>query len=71
MEYMNYILSIVTGLAVSIPLVVNLVKYIREALQERNWTKMMKLTMKLMSQAEEKFEDGATRKEWVLAMVKA
>ena len=30
---------------------------------------LLDLVMKLMEQAEKKFEDGATRKEWVMAMV--
>ena len=30
---------------------------------------MLNLLISLMEQAEEKFEDGATRKEWVMVMV--
>ncbi len=32
---------------------------------------MLDLIMKLMEEAEGKFDNGTTRKEWVLAMIKA
>ncbi len=71
MEWMNYAVSILSGLAVAIPLVVKLVEYVQKSIKEKNWGKLLELVMKLMSEAEGKFEDGATKKEWVLAMVKA
>ncbi len=71
MEWMNYVVSILSGLAIAIPLVIKLVEYVKKAIQEKNWNKLLDLTMSLMEEAEKKFDDGATRKEWVLAMVKA
>ena len=71
MEYLDIILSIVAGLAAAIPLVVKLVQYVTAAVKEKNWNKLLDLVMNLMEEAEIKFADGATRKEWVMAMVKA
>ena len=71
MEYLDVILSIVAGLAAAIPLVIKLVQYVTAAVKEKNWNKLLDLVMSLMEEAEQKFADGATRKEWVMAMVQA
>ena len=71
MEYLDVILSIVAGLAAAIPLVIKLVQYVQAAVKEKNWNRLLELVMNLMAEAEEKFADGATRKEWVMAMVQA
>lgn len=71
MEWLNYAVSILSGLAVAIPLVVKLVEYVQKSIKEKNWSKLLELVMKLMSEAENKFKTGAERKEWVLAMVKS
>ena len=71
MEYLDVILSIVAGLAAAIPLVIKLVQYVQAAVKEKNWNKLLDLVMNLMEEAEIKFADGATRKEWVMAMVQA
>lgn len=71
MEWADFIVSILAGLAAAIPLVIKLVEYVRKAVQEKNWNNLLDLVVSLMEEAETKFEDGATRKEWVLAMVKA
>lgn len=71
MNWTEVVISIVAGLAATIPLVIKLVEYVRKSVQEKNWSNLLKLVMDLMAQAEIKFENGADRKEWVLAMVKA
>lgn len=71
MEWINYAISILSGLAVAIPLVIKLVEYVQKSIKEKNWNKLLDLVMKLMSEAETKFETGADKKEWVIAMVKA
>lgn len=70
MEWSEFIVSILAGLAAAIPLVVKLVEYVQKAVKEKNWEKMLALVMDLMEVAETKFESGADKKEWVLAMVK-
>ncbi len=71
MEWMNYVVSILSGLAIAIPLVIKLVEYVRKAVQEKNWSQLLNLVMSLMEEAEKKFDDGATRKEYVMALVKS
>lgn len=71
MEWINYAVSILSGLAVAIPLVIKLVEYVQKSVKEKNWNKLLDLIMRLMSEAEIKFEIGADKKEWVIAMVKA
>jgi hypothetical protein len=70
-EWVRLIASIFSGLAVTIPLVIQLVKYVRKAIQERNWPEVVKIVTGYMERAEPMFENGADRKEWVMAMVKA
>lgn len=69
-QIVSLIVSILGGLAVCIPLALKLVDYVKKAVQERNWGSLLDLVIKLMETAEGKFSDGATRKEWVMAMVK-
>lgn len=69
MQIINLIAAICGGLAACIPLAIKLVEYVKKATQEKNWAGLLGLVMKLIEQAEQKFTDGATRKEWVMAMV--
>lgn len=75
MDWLEYVLSIFPGLAASlvaiITLTVKLIEYVQKAIKEKNWGEVLKLVMGYMEAAEEKFETGAEKKEWVLAMVKA
>lgn len=69
MEWMEFALSILAGLAAAIPLVIKLIEYVKRAVMEKNWNALLHLIMSYMEEAERKFDDGATRKEWVVAMV--
>ena len=66
----SIIVAVLTGLAACIPLAVKLVQYVQKAAQEKNWAALLGLVVELMQEAEEKFDTGSTRKEWVMAMVK-
>lgn len=70
MDWIEMIISILVGLATVIPVVVKLVEYVQKAVKEKNWNEIMRITIEYMKTAETKFADGATRKEWVLAMVR-
>lgn len=59
---------LITAVAV-IPLVVEVVKYVKENAKERNWSNIVKLIFDLCVQAEEEIMDGAGRKEWVMDML--
>ena len=69
MDWVDIVVSILSGLAVTIPLVVELVKYVQKAIQEKNWNNLLKMVMDLMAQAEKNFDNGADRREWVINMV--
>ena len=66
MDIMNVILAIITGLSTCIPLVIQLVKYVKAAIAEKNFGNIMKIVLNLMPEAEEKFSTGAERKEYVM-----
>ena len=71
MDILELILEILSGLIIVIPLVVKLVEYVKKSATEKNWNNLIRLVMSLMSTAESKFDNGADRKEWVIAMVQA
>lgn len=68
-QIISLIVALFTGLATCIPLAIKLVQYVQKATQEKNWAALLGLVVSLMEEAETKFNDGATRKEWVMAMV--
>ena len=71
MELHEIFIEILKGLIIVLPLVVSLIKYIKQAIQEKNWNQLVTLVMNLMSEAEGKFDNGADRKTWVLSMIEA
>ena len=71
MEWMKLLIAILSGLITAIPLVVKLVEYVQKAIKEKNWNELLRMVMNYMETAESKLDNGADRKEWVLAMVKA
>ena len=70
-NWMQMIIAVLSGLVTAIPLVYKLVEYIRKAVKEKNWPSMLEKGMTRMATSEKKFESGADRKEWVIAMMKA
>ena len=68
-KWVSVLVSILSGLAVCIPLVIKLITYVQKAVKEKNWTKLVSMLTGYISEAEQKFTDGATRKQWVLAMI--
>lgn len=71
MNWYEVIISILSGLAVAIPLVIKLVEYVQKAIKEKNWKDLLELVTNLMKEAEGKFDNGSDRREWVLTCVKA
>ena len=67
---MQYILSIVSGLAIVIPVVVQLVKYVKALVQEKKWNQLVKEVLNLMVTAEQQFEKGSVKKDYVLVLAK-
>lgn len=71
MDWLDVAVSILSGLAVTIPLIVELVKWIQKAAQEKNWQALLTLVTNLMQEAESKFQDGTERKDYVMLAIKA
>lgn len=69
MEWLKIILSNVTTIMTIIILVVKLVEYAQKAIKGENWGQVLDMVMGYMDKAEQKFDNGADRKEWVLSMM--
>ena len=65
-NWINIITSILSGLAVCIPLVIKLVEYVQKAIKEKNWSNIMQIVLKLMTEAEQNYTTGAERKKYVM-----
>ncbi len=70
-NWINLIIAILSGLVTAIPLVVQLVKYVKAAIQEKNWSKVMQLVLNLMTEAERNYATGAERKQYVISSIES
>ena len=66
----QFICIILAGAATAVPLVLQLVKYVRKAVEEKNWTRLLSLVLGLMEKAEGIFESGEQRKAYVMTAAK-
>lgn len=62
-------ISILSGIAVAIPLIIKLVNVVKDATRSKNWNLLIKMTMDYMTEAEKNIASGAERKQWVMSMV--
>lgn len=67
--WIEVIIRILAGLAIVIPLVIELAKAVGKDVKEQNWNVLIGKVLGLMVVAEKKFADGASRKEWVMTAV--
>ena len=63
MDLIEMITTILIGLASNIPLIISLIKYIKESIRQKNWYNLFNLVINLMQEAENKFNEGITKKE--------
>ena len=68
LKWVELVASVVAGLAVCIPLVAKLVVSVQAMVKEKNWSQLLNSVLGFMAEAEDKYADGATRKEWVMGM---
>lgn len=66
----KYVPQILVGLAVIIPLIVALIKYVTKAADDKNWNIIVKMVLDLMVQAEQDYSTGAEKKEFVMNQLK-
>lgn len=71
MDIVNLIVVIVSGVATCIPLVIQLIKYIKEATKSKNWGALFQLVIQLMTDAEKLFATGEEREEYVISKIKS
>ena len=69
MSWVEILIAVLSGLITAIPLVIKLVEYVKKAIKEKNWSVLIELVTDYMQIAENMFDTGAKRKEWVLKMV--
>lgn len=62
---MELVLSILSGIAVCIPLVIKLINTVKEVVKEKNWNELVSVAFDYMRQAEELFDIGAPAKDLV------
>ena len=62
MDILNLVIEVLAGLVIIIPLIVELIKYVKKSTLEKNWANLIRLVMNLMATAETKFDNGADRK---------
>ena len=67
--WIQIVISILSGIAVAIPLIIKLIEVVKKATKEKNWNLLLKMTMDYMTEAEKNIASGAERKEWVMSMV--
>ena len=70
-NWIELIVAILSGLTVCIPLVVQLVKYVKAAIQEKNWSKVLALVLNLMTEAERAYASGEERKVFVMNSIES
>ena len=69
--WVQIIVPIITGLVACVPLAIKLVEWIQRASKEKNWSALMQLVLKLMTEAEVNYATGAERKEYVMDSINA
>lgn len=71
MEYLEYVLAIVAGITTAIPLIIKLCSTVKQSIREKNWPGLMAMVTHYMEEAEDLFEYGSDKKQWVLKMVES
>jgi hypothetical protein len=71
MEWYEIIISILSGIAACIPLVISLVKFIQKTAKEKNWSKLVVIVSNFIAEAETLYPDGASKRDYVINSVLA
>lgn len=71
MEWYEIIISILSGLAACIPVVIKLIAYVKALVKEKNWAAVVQVVLKLMAEAEQIYSNGNEKKDYVMASIKA
>lgn len=69
--WIEIIVALLTGLATTIPLVIKLVRVVKDAVKAKNWAPLMQLVLRLMAEAEDNYATGTEKKAYVIDSIKA
>lgn len=69
MDVLEFIVKVLPGILTCIPLVVALIKFVRTSVQNKEWQKIVKFVLDHMAEAEKKYSEGSTKKDYVMAAV--
>lgn len=67
--WLDIIIGILSGLSIAIPLIIALFNTIKNLVKEKKWNELVQMTLEFMTEAEQKYSDGADKKVLVLAMI--
>lgn len=70
-DAMQFVVSICSGLVVVIPVVAQLIRAVKEAAQEKQWDRLMRIVVDLMITAEDRFDKGDDKKAYVMALAES
>lgn len=65
-KWIDVVISILSGIAVCIPLIISLVNTVQKVVAEKQWNVLVSNVLQLMMNAEKDYESGAERKEYVM-----
>lgn len=68
-NWIEAIISILSGLAVCIPLVIKVYDVVKESVKNKNWNMLIGLILDQMKIAQTQFAKGYERKEYVMNML--
>lgn len=70
-DWITLIVSIASSIVIMLPLVVSLVKHVKLLAKEKNWAGFLVLLNTYIMKAEENFDTGADKEDWVVSMIMA
>lgn len=65
----DLIVAVLAGLVTAIPLVYKLIQYVKLAAKNGEWGDIVDLVVMYMKDAEQLFEDGTSRKDYVMTKI--
>lgn len=68
-DIIKLVLQCIITLSAVIPLIMALIRYVNKYRSKSGWDKLVQLVMDLCVQAENNFEKGSDKKNWVISMV--
>lgn len=69
-KWIYVVISILSGIAACIPLVLSLINFVKKVADEKKWNILVSNVLQLMMNAEKDYERGAEKKEYVMNAIK-